>query len=43
MNQQMIVDHLAMAERHVPEGATHLERQRHILAELTADGTPPLS
>ena len=29
---------LQMAQRHVIEGERHIERQRHIIAELRADG-----
>lgn len=34
----MIADHLKQAERHVADGARHVERQREIVAELEADG-----
>lgn len=40
MNRQMIVDHLAQAERHVSEGERHLASQRRIVAELERDGHP---
>lgn len=34
----MIVEHLAMAERHVSEGLAHVERQKRIIADLERDG-----
>ena len=34
----MLQDHLALAERHVAQGHTHIQRQRAIVTELTCDG-----
>ena len=38
MDRQMIVDHLAQAERHVALGAQHIARQREIIRELQGGG-----
>ena len=38
MDRQMILDHLALAERHVAESAADIERQSKTLAELEQDG-----
>ena len=34
MNKQILLDHLALAERHVSEGETHVARQRELVAKL---------
>ena len=34
----MLIDHLALAERHVAEGATILERQRALIKERSRAG-----
>ena len=41
-DRQMIIDHLARAERHVAEGAVRVLRQRQLLTELICDGLPSL-
>lgn len=38
MDRGMIVDHLAMAERHVKEGVYLVEKQRVLVQDLTCDG-----
>ena len=38
MDRQTMLEHLAMAERHVTEGEIHLSRQRALVAELDRDG-----
>jgi hypothetical protein len=38
MDRQMIADHLELAERHVSQGALHLEKQRQIIATLIEGG-----
>ena len=38
MDRQTMLEHLAMAERHVTEGEVHLSRQRALVAELDRDG-----
>ena len=38
MNRKMLLDHLALVERHVREGERHLLRQREIIAELERHG-----
>jgi hypothetical protein len=38
MDRQTMLQHLAMAERHVTEGEIHLSRQRPLIAELDRDG-----
>ena len=38
MDRQILKEHLALAERHVREGAEHVARQRQIIAELERDG-----
>jgi Spy/CpxP family protein refolding chaperone len=38
MDREMIVEHLALAEQHVKEGEAIIERQRDLIARLTADG-----
>jgi len=38
MDRQTMLEHLAMAERHVAEGVIHLSRQRALIAELDRDG-----
>src|SRR5262245_46364254 len=34
MDREMIIDHLAQAERHVAEGTVHVERQRLLVEQL---------
>jgi hypothetical protein len=34
----MLLEYLAMAERHVAEGERHIGRQHKIIAELSRDG-----
>lgn len=38
MDRALILDHLAMAKRHVAEGEEHVERQKMLIAELARDG-----
>ena len=38
MDRQILLDHLALAERHVAEGERHVARQRDLVAELERDG-----
>lgn len=38
MDRALLLDHLAMAERHVAEGERIIARQREIVAQLTRDG-----
>jgi hypothetical protein len=38
MEESMIRDHLALAEKHVFESEGHIARQREIVAELERDG-----
>jgi hypothetical protein len=38
MDRQMIVDHLALAERHVADGRAHIEKQRALTARLEQNG-----
>ena len=38
MDRQTMLEHLAMAKRHVAEGEIHLSRQRALIAELDRDG-----
>jgi hypothetical protein len=38
MDQAMLLNHLAMTERHVAEGELHIKRQHEIIAELGGDG-----
>jgi hypothetical protein len=38
MDRQTMLEHLAMAERHVTEGEIHLSRQRALVAEWDRDG-----
>jgi hypothetical protein len=38
MDPKMVVDHLAMAERHVTNGWLHVERQRQIVEDLGRNG-----
>jgi hypothetical protein len=33
----MLLDHLAMAERHIAEGKLRIERQQHLIVELERD------
>jgi hypothetical protein len=37
MDRAMVLRHLEAAERHVAEGAQHIQRQREIVAKLEAD------
>jgi len=38
MDRQMIIDHLELAERHVSEGAAHVEQQRQLVERLAHEG-----
>jgi hypothetical protein len=38
VDRTLIAAHLAQAERHVVEGARHIERQHEIIQELERDG-----
>ncbi len=38
MDRSMVLDHLALAERHVTEGEQHVNRQRELVAELRRKG-----
>ena len=38
MERAMILDHLALAERHVREGEQHVSKQRALVGELKRDG-----
>jgi hypothetical protein len=38
MDRTMLLEHLAMAERHVAEGERHIRRQHEIIAELGRNG-----
>jgi hypothetical protein len=38
MDRTVLLEHLAMAERHVAEGERHIKRQHEIIAELGGDG-----
>ena len=38
MDRAILLDHLALAERHVAEGDRHLMRQREIVAEIEEAG-----
>jgi hypothetical protein len=38
MNRAILLEHLAMAERHVHEGETHLVHQRELIARLKHGG-----
>lgn len=38
MKREMLIDHLAQAERHIGESRAHVERQRQIVEELVRDG-----
>jgi hypothetical protein len=37
MDRQMMLDHLALAERHIAEGKIIIERQETLIAELEQD------
>jgi hypothetical protein len=38
MDRQMVLDHLALAERHIAEGKIAIERQQTLIAELEQGG-----
>ena len=38
MDRQMVLDHLALAERHVAEGKITIERQQSFIADLGQGG-----
>ncbi|MBV8534283.1 MAG: hypothetical protein JO128_01750 [Alphaproteobacteria bacterium] len=38
MDRRMLLEHLAMANRHVEKGERHVRRQRELVAELERDG-----
>jgi hypothetical protein len=38
MNRGLVIKHLQQAERHVAEGKQRIERQRELVAKLTAQG-----
>ena len=38
MERQILIDHLALAEKHVAQGEQHLARQRKVLETLARDG-----
>ena len=38
MRRQILIDHLAQAERHIAEGRVHVDRQRQIVEDLVRDG-----
>jgi hypothetical protein len=38
MDRQMLLEHLAMANKHVETGERHVRRQRELIAELERDG-----
>jgi hypothetical protein len=38
MDRNMILNHLANAERHVAEGSAHVERQRELVERLSGHG-----
>jgi hypothetical protein len=38
MDRSMILDHLAIAERHVTEGLRHISHQKQIIIDLTNGG-----
>ena len=40
MNRAMREEHLALADRHVTEGAERIQRQREILGEMLRDNHP---
>jgi hypothetical protein len=38
MDRNTILEHLALAQRHVREAEQHVDRQRQLIAELERDG-----
>jgi hypothetical protein len=38
MDREMILEHLEQAERHVRQGAVHIENQRTLVADLERQG-----
>jgi len=38
MDRQMVLDHLALAERHIAEGKLIIDRQQTLIAELEQGG-----
>ena len=38
MDRQMVLDHLALAERHIAQGKITIERQQTLIAELEQGG-----
>jgi hypothetical protein len=38
MDRQTLLDHLALAERHVSEGEIHVTRQRELVAKMERGG-----
>jgi hypothetical protein len=38
MDRQMVLDHLALAEQHIADGKTTIERQQTLIAELERGG-----
>jgi len=37
MHREILIDHLAQAERHIAEGRVHVDRQRQIVEDLVRD------
>lgn len=37
-NREMLLDHLAQAERHIIEGTGHIERQKQVVVDLACRG-----
>ena len=37
MHRNMLIDHLAQAERHIAQGKMHVDRQRQIVEDLVRD------
>ena len=38
MRRAMLLEHLALAQKHVADGERHVRRQRELVAELDRDG-----
>ena len=38
MNRELLLEHLAQAERHAADGRRHIESQRRIVAQLVRNG-----
>lgn len=38
MNRAMLLQHLALAERHISQGETHLAKQEALISTLDRDG-----